>query len=212
MSFFDHFLFQVVGSSCVDWIGFDGSLLYVRHTNWKKEHQPYDHAYVYPCSLDQFNRLLTADSIGAYYNRWFRFVYSTQHGTFRDLQFTFETAYDMATVETGLPKTAGAFEPLQFYSRVTGNTAFEDVQLLAIVPSFYPGATLLEYDRVSGVYGVPLACDVFLQNVQARVMMFHVDSLICSIVAIEQYLPVHGTLNNSGLCLLHIPAILEVRR
>lgn len=213
---FDHFLFHVSASSCVDWIGFDGSRLFVRHTNWKEQKQAADHAYTYPCSLEQFNRLLSAESVGKFYNDWFRFVFTAQHGTFRDLVFTYDSFFDWPDVESGLPKTVGAFQSLQFYSRITGNTAFEEMtQVLAVVPAAYPGANVIELEansnpNLDGLFVVPLACSAILQNVQARVMSFKVSSMICSIIAVEGYAPVHGTLKDFGSCLLQIPSILEV--
>lgn len=213
---FDNFLFAVPGSSCVDWLGFDGSRLFVRLKNWKEQQQTYDHAYTYPCSLDQFNRLLSADSIGKYYNDWFRFVYTAGHATFRELQFTYDTLHDLQDVETGLPKSAGAFQSLQFYSRITGETAFEEMtQLLAVVPAAYPGAVRIEAGArlnpaLAGLFAVPLACSAIIENIQARVMAFKVGSMMCSLIAVEDYAPIHGTLKSFGSCLLHVPGILEV--
>lgn len=213
---FTHFLFKISNSSCIDWIGFDGSRLLVRHTNWKEQKQAFDHAYTYPCSLDQFNNLLSAVSVGKYYNDWFRFVFTAQHGTFRDLSFTYDTLREMPDVESGLPKTVGAFQTVQFYSRILGNTAFEDMaNVLAVVPAAYPGARPLAIDNQTnanlvGLFVVELDCSAIIQNTQARVMSFKLSSMICSVVAVEDYTPVHGTLKDFGSCILQVPGILEV--
>ena len=213
---FDNFLFSVPGSSCVDWLGFDGARLFVRLKNWKEQQQTVDHAYVYPCTLDQFIRLLSADSIGKFFNDWFRFLYTAEHGTFRDLQFTYDTLHDMQDVENGLPKTVGAFQSVQFYSRMTGELAFENMtNLFAVVPASYPNAfQIVTGSRINpalvGLFVTPLACSAILRNIQARVMSFHLPSMMCSVVAVEDYLPIHGTLKDFGSCLLQVPGILEV--
>ena len=213
---FDNFLFSVPGSSCVDWLGFDGARLFVRLKNWREQKQTVDHAYVYPCSLEQFNRLLSAPSIGKFYNDWFRFLYTAEHGTFRDLTFTCESYIDLHDVDCQLPKTVMAFQTLQYLSRTIGEQAFEEViSLYAVVPAFYPGAVrIISGARVNpsvvGLFVVPVQFSTILVNVQARVMAFRVPSMICSLLIAEGYIPVHGTLKEFGSCVLQLPNILEV--
>lgn len=213
---FTHFLFSAPGSSCVDWIGFNGARLFVRLKTWREQKFPYDHAYTYPCTFDQFNRLLSAPSVGKFYNDWFRFMFTAEHDTFRALQFTYDSFQKFADVESGLPKTVGAFQSLQFYSRIMGDTAFEAMtNILAVVPPAYPGASQIESGvnvnpDVVGLFVVPISCSAILRNIQARVMAFNVPSMMCSLIAVEGYQPIHGTLKEFGSCVLQVPSILEV--
>lgn len=214
---FEQYLFAVPKSSCIDWIGFNGARLFVRMKNWREQHWPYDHAYTYPCTHAQFNLLVSAPSVGTYFNQWFRFLFRAEHGTFRDLSFRFDTLEKFQDVESGLPKSVNAFQSLQYYSRILGNIqAFDGVvSVLAVVPESYPGAYQLTSGQhlnpdVVGLFVVPLACSTFVQNIQARIMSFTVLSMICSVVLVEGYAPVQGTLNDFGSCLLQLPGILEV--
>jgi hypothetical protein len=214
---FKHFFFKVIGSSCIDYVGFDGECLYVSYkaadviSTWL---DPMDHAYIYPCTLVQFNEFLAAPSRGKFCNDHFRHGFPAVHSSFRALQFTYATMYAASDdVFTGLPQVAKLFRPVLFVSQALRRSTFQGfIQILAVVPESYPGAQAIVCDNpaVQGLFGVKLPCAVIVKAWSARMIAFSVPNMVCSIVALEDYRIVDDHINGVGTCIVDVAGPLEV--